>query len=1156
VSDFVHLHVHSCYSLRDSIIRVKDLVRHCAKENMHAVALTDHGVMFAAVEFYEAAKEAGIKPIVGMETYVAPGDRRDRSAGSIGEASYHLTLLARDGQGYKNLMRLATAANVEGFYYRPRIDREILAECSKGLIGLSGCLSGEAATRVLNGQMEEAKKNLATYTDIFGKDNFFVEIMRTGAERQNEANEALVKLAREMGLGLVATNDVHYLSPEDGDTHDLWLAIGSQKMIKDENRRSLSTREYYFRSAEEMKGLFKDLPEAIENTVKIAEGVDTKIELGVYHFPHFDPGEGQDTKEVLTQKVCEGAKRRYKDPLPDDAAARVEKELSVIKKMGFTDYMLIVQDVVEFARAEGIPVGPGRGSAAGSIVCYALGITDIDPLRYDLLFERFINEGRNEMPDIDLDFAPEGRAKIIRHLEDKYGHESVKSIIAFSELKAKAAIKDVARALDLPPSRADAVCKFIPSVPTVSIDEALEDIPEVKDVYDSDPEMKDVIDKAKTLEGLVRQSTVHASGVVIGDKALENYTPLYYNPSTETITTQYEMKIIERVGLLKVDILGLATLTLVTKTLDIIRRTGKEAPDLDTIPLDDKKTFALLGAGNSRGIFQFESDGMRRLLQQAKPNSIEDLIALNALFRPGPMQNIALWVNCKHGREKVSTLHPIMDKVLETTYGVIVYQEQVMRLASEMAGFTLSEADSLRRAMGKKKEDVMAAFRTKFLEGAKKKNIPEQVSSQVYDSMSQFAKYGFNKSHSAAYAVLAYRTAYLKAHFPAAFMAALLSIEEDPKKVVQYLDEARIMGIKVLPPDVNESEKDFTVVDTGVRFGLATVKGLGEKAAEVIIEARKMGKFADFFDLVERVDTRLVNRQVFETLAKSGGLDSLRVKRNAALAAVQDALTYASNKQAALARGQGSLFGGSVGEVLRPPVPDLPEWTERQKLEAEKEVLGFYISSHPMTEYASEVKKFISRGLGELEDVADGQELLVAGIVESLSVKRSKKSGELWASLTIEDLEGRIEVIAWPSVYAEYQEKLKNDRLVFVQGHAKVEEAGTRLMADDVFTLAEAPARVFSRVVVSLPEPDEDKVKRIRSIVKSFPGPVELCLEICEDGQKILIQAGNAHRVNPTPELVAKIEEYLGPGTVKRLNAGRRSNGSRTSSRRFAPKRG
>jgi DNA polymerase-3 subunit alpha len=733
----------------------------------------------------------------------------------------------------------------------------------------------------------------------------------------------------------------------------------------------------------------------------------------------------------------------------------------------------------------------------------------------------------------------------------------VKSIIAFSELKAKAAIKDVARALDLPPSRADAVCKFIPSVPAVSIDEALEDIPEVKDIYDNDPEMKEVIDKAKTLEGLVRQSTVHASGVVIGDKALENYTPLYYNPSTETITTQYEMKIIERVGLLKVDILGLATLTLVTKTLDIIGRTGKDVPDLDNIPLDDKKTFVLLGAGSSRGIFQFESDGMRRLLQQAKPSSIEDLIALNALFRPGPLKNgyTEMWVNRKHGREKTVTIHPIMDEVLKTTYGVIVYQEQVMRLASEMAGFTLSEADSLRKAMGKKKEDVMAAFRTKFVEGAKKKGISENVSSQVYDSMSRFAEYGFNKSHAAAYAVLAYRTAYLKAHFPAAFMAALLSIEEDPKKVVQYLDEARNMRIKVLPPEVNESEKDFTVVNTGVRFGLATVKGLGEKAAEVIIEARKAGKFTDFFDLVERVDTRLVNKQVFETLAKAGGLDSLGIQRNQALAMVQDALTYAGNKQSALARGQGSLFGGAVGEVLRPPVPNLPEWTERQKLEAEKEVLGFYISSHPMTEYADMVKVFVSRSLGELEDLSDGQELLVAGIVESLSVKRSKKSGELWASLTIEDLEGRIEVVAWPSVYAEYQEKLKNDRLVFVKGHAKVEEGGTKLMADEVFTAEEAPAKVFSRVVVSLPEPDEDKVKRIRSIVKSFPGPVELCLEICEDGQKILIQAGNAHRVNPTPELVAKIEEYLGPGTVKRLNAVRRSNGSRASSRRFVPRR-
>ncbi|MBN1808942.1 MAG: DNA polymerase III subunit alpha, partial [Planctomycetes bacterium] len=762
------------------------------------------------------------------------------------------------------------------------------------------------------------------------------------------------------------------------------------------------------------------------------------------------------------------------------------------------------------------------------------------------------------MPDIDLDFAPEGRAQIIRHLEDTYGSDSVRPIVAFSELKAKAAIKDVARALEIPPSRADAVCKFIPSVPAMTLEEALGNIPEVRDAYEKDAEMREVIDRAKGLEGVVRQCTVHASGVVIGDKALENYTPLYYNPSTETVTTQYEMKVIDKVGLLKVDILGLATLSLVRKTLEIIEQTGKEVPDLEKLATDDKETFRLLGKGRSKGIFQFESEGMRRLLQQARPSNIEDLIALNALFRPGPLKNgfTDMWVKRKHGREKTTTLHPLMDEVLRPTYGVIVYQEQVMRLASELAGFTLSEADSLRRAMGKKDEETMERFRAIFVAGAKTRGIEERTAGAVYDSMSRFAEYGFNKSHAAAYALVAYRTAYLKAHYPSEFMAALLSIESDPKKVVQYIDEARGMGINVLPPDVNESRKDFTVVENGVRFGLATVKGVGEKATDSIIGAREAGgAFGDIFDFVERVDTRLVNKQVLVTLAKAGALDSLDIRRKQALMVIEDVLAYASGRQTAANRGQVSLFAGGVEEeALRPQVPDVVEMPDQEMRKNEKEVLGFYVSSHPMNEYAAAVKEFVERGLGQTEELSDGEEVTVAGIVSGLVVKRSRRSGEQWAAVTLEDLEGQVEGIVYPSVYAEARDKLENDRLVFVRGRAKVEEGGAKIMADEVFTLAEAPAMLYSRVVVRVDDSGGDRLDRIRKAVRAHPGPVDFCIELCEDGQKVLIQAGEEHRVNPVEEFVEKLEEITGAGSVRKVGQARYRNGNggrRGSSRRY-----
>lgn len=1139
MAGFVHLHVHSHYSLRDSIIQIPALVSRVKELGMPAVALTDHGVMFGAVEFYLEAKKAGIKPIVGMEAYMAPGSLRDRSEGGIGEAARHLTILALDNEGHKNLMQLATIANVEGFYYRPRIDKDVLAEYSAGLAVLSGCLSGEVAKLVLSGQSEKAREALGFMKDVFGPERFYVELMRTEAERQEEVNRALLGLAGELGLEVVATNDVHFLNREDVSVHDLFLAIGSQATIDDENRRRMTSEHYYLKSGEDMAEVFKDVPQALANTLRIAEMADVEIQTGVYHYPKFrqegvKEGEHETFLRNLTYK---GAAGRYGEPLPPEVDARIKTELADIGDMDLTDYMLIVWDVVHFARGAGISVGPGRGSAAGSIVCYCLGITEVDPMKYELLFERFINKGRNEMPDIDIDFHPDRRHEIVEYLEKKYGEDCVKPIVAFSTLGPKAAIRDVVRALGLPSGRADEVCRHIPNL--VSLPDALENIPELSDLHAKDEELRHIIDLALRLEGTVRQCTVHAAGIVVADRPLVNYCPLYRNASTDTVTTQYEMGVIDKVGLLKIDLLGLANLAIIDRAVELVREREKDF-DPDKIPLDDEKTYKTFSGGRTRGVFQFESAGMRRLIQQAEPSNIEDLIALNALFRPGPLQNgyTDLWVNRKHGREKAQTLHPIMDEVLKPTYGVIVYQEQVMRLSSEMGGFTLSEADRLRKAMGKKDADVMAAYRETFIRGGKERSIEESVTSRIYDSMARFAEYGFNKSHSAAYALLAYKTAYLKTNYPAEYMAALMSFEKDSAKVVEYIDDAREMGLEVLPPDINKSGVDFAVAGGRILFGLSAIKGLGEKAAQAIIEERgRGGPFEDFFDFIERVDTRLVNRQVLQVLVKAGAFDAFGHRRSALYMILEDALNSAQRMQDAKRRGQHSLFGGggpADQDSLKPTLPDVPEWSGEEKLEGEKEVLGFWVSDHPMSRYQHEVERYITHSLNQTDGILDGEEVVVAGMIVKKEVRRSKRNGQLWARAYVNDGTRQVQAIVFPRVYEEARDLLEvtDEPLVF-KGRMEKQEEEAVLKVEQIYSLRDAPGVFSRRIILGLGDAvDERRMRLVRETIERHPGEVDLSFELAVDGRRVSVRAGDDFKVDPGNGFVEEAEELLGADNV------------------------
>ena len=1138
-SDFVHLHLHTQYSLLDGACQLDKLVAKAKEYRMPALAMTDHGNLFGAIDFYNLASKEGIKPIIGCELYVAPGSRFERTPqdGQY-EGANHITLLCRDQTGYKNLMKLATAGFLEGFYYKPRIDHELFAQHSQGLIALSGCLNSELGHALLNKDEAKAAEIAAWYMEAVGKENYFLEIQDHGLEDQRTMTRGILPLAKKLGIPVVASNDVHYVNAGDHKAHEVLLCVQTGKSMKDADRWRFSSQQFYFKSPAEMHTLFAELPESLLNTVAIAERCNLELQFGKIRLPKYAVPDGYTLDSYLRKLAEEGLRRRFEAP-PPEAVERMERELAVIQKMGFAGYFLVVWDFISHARSRGIPVGPGRGSAAGSLVAYCLGITNIDPLRFGLLFERFLNPERISMPDMDIDFCDERRGEVIEYVTKKYGAENVTQIITFGTLGAKAVIRDVARAMGMPYSEGDKIAKMVPTTLNISLEEAIKESAPLKESIERRPEVAELIETAKVLEGLTRHASTHAAGVVISSEPLTEHVPLYKGAKGE-ITTQYSMGAIEKIGLLKMDFLGLRTLSVIANTVKLVQESRGATVDIERIPQDDPAAFQLLGEAKTFGVFQLESAGMRRLLQDLRPSRIEEVIALVAMYRPGPMENIPKFIERRHGRTKVEYDHPLMEAILKETYGIMVYQEQVMRIASELGGFSMGEADILRRAMGKKSSELMAEQRKKFLDGAKAKGIPEKKADRIFAQMEQFAGYGFNKSHAAAYAIVAYQTAYLKANYPVEFMAALLSSETaDTDKIVKYIEECRAMGLEVLPPDVNESSSDFTVVGGKIRFGLKAVKNVGETAIQSILASRReQGAFRDLFDFCERVDLRLVNKRVVESLIKCGALDSLGARRAQLVAAVDKAMEAAASVQRDRARGQVSLLdmlAGSGGSPrTAPDLPDVPEWDRAQVLASEKETLGFYVTGHPLAEYRPILERRASGTIEELSGMPDKSTVRLGAIVTTVK-EISTKSGDRMAFVTLEDLTGTLEAVIFPDVYRSSMLHLAKDSVVLVKGQLDVAEEAVKLLVNEVQPLSldanGSPALV--EVTLAGTAASAEGLQRLRTLIDRHPGEAALRVRLqLPEGGEVIIAPPTALAVAAGERFRAAAEAELGAGCV------------------------
>ncbi len=1150
MADFVHLHVHSHYSLLDGACRIGDLAERAHRFKMPALAITDHGNMFGAVEFYKACTSQGLKPIVGMESYVAAGSRTERNAEGMKQAGYHLTLLSTNSKGYHNLIKLASTAYLDGFYYRPRIDKEVLAEHCEGLIGMSGCLSGEIPTMLLSDRADQAAEVAGFYRDLFGKKKFFLEIQKNGIPEQDRANVLLAELSKKSGVPLVATADLHYLCREDAEVHDVLLCIQTGKRLSDVSRMRFATDQFYFKSPEEMKADFADFPAAVKQTIAIADQCNLALDFETQHMPAFRPPGGESPDEYLRRLGWEGMKKRYGDPVPDGPAKRFEHEVGILSQLGFASYYLIVWDFIRHARSVGIPVGPGRGSGAGSIVAYALWITDLDPLKYGLLFERFLNTGRNEPPDFDIDICQERRSEVIEYVTEKYGRDSVAQIITFGTMAARAAIRDAARVLEYPLPETDKIAKLIPAEPKITIAIALEREKELRGLYESQADVHRLMDIARGLEGLCRNSSTHAAGVVIGDQPLNELVPLYKPPGEDTVSTQYDMKMCGAVGLLKMDFLGLQTLTVIDKTCKLIEETTGEKVDPTKLPLDEARAYELLSRGETKGVFQMESSGMTELVVRLRPDCFEDLIALVALFRPGPLGSgmVDQYVDCKHGRSQPSYRHPVMEPVLEETHGVILYQEQVQALASKMAGFSLSEGDTLRRAMGKKIPEVMAEYRDQFVQGAKKNGIKEAISEQVFQEIEYFARYGFNKSHSACYGLLAYQTAWLKAVYPVQFMAAVLTLDSgNTDKVVEYINECGRLNIEVLPPDVNASDAHFTVDGKAIRFGLSAVKGVGQKAVEVMVAARKdHGTFQDIYDFCEYVDTRACNRSVIDALVKAGGFDSAGANRAQNAAVLDAALASGSRLARDRAQGQMTLLdaGGFVDDEKdgRPDLPNVPEWSENKLLEFEKAVLGFYLSSHPLHRHQETIEKFSSTTTKSLLEAREGSEVMLGGLIASMKITATKKDGRRMARLVIEDLSGTIEAVAFPRTFTKYEEHLRPDNIVFVRGKAERKMERPSIILDEILPLEDAIWQLAGSAVLRFgsDELSDELLEVLEDVLAAHKGPKPIYFQVETEGGEVVTLRGGKSGIEPSSRLNDDLCELVGQKRVEFLPEGRR----------------
>ena len=1145
---FTHLHVHTEYSLLDGSNKIKEYVSRVKELGMNSAAITDHGVMYGVIDFYKAARAAGIKPILGCEVYVAPGSRFDRELSHGDDRYYHLVLLAENNKGYQNLMKIVSKGFVEGYYYKPRVDMEVLETYHEGIIALSACLAGEVQRYLVRGLYEEAKETAYKYEKCFGKGNFFLELQDHGIPEQKTVNAGLMRMSQETGIELVATNDVHYTYAEDAEPHDILLCLQTGKKLSDENRMRYEGGQYFVKSEEEMRELFPYAAQAIDNTQKIADRCQVEIEFGVTKLPHFDVPEGYDSWTYLNKLCHEGLVRRYPDK-HEELLPKLDYELSVIQKMGYVDYFLIVWDFINYARTHGIPVGPGRGSAAGSLVSYTTGITNIDPIRYNLLFERFLNPERVTMPDIDIDFCYERRSEVIDYVIEKYGKDCVTQIVTFGTLAARGVIRDVGRVMDLPYNFCDTIAKNIPNELNITIDKALIMNPELRSMYESDETVKRLIDMAKRLEGLPRHTSMHAAGVVISQKAMDEYVPLSRS-SDGTITTQFVMTTIEELGLLKMDFLGLRTLTVISDAVKLVEKNHGIKIDVDNIDYNDKKVLDSIGTGRCDGVFQLESAGMKNFMKELKPQSLEDVIAGISLYRPGPMDFIPKYIKGKNEPESVTYVCKELEPILEPTYGCIVYQEQVMQIVQNLAGYTMGQADNIRRAMSKKKQYVIDAERQNFVYGNEEQGIKgciangisEQAANQIYDSMVDFAKYAFNKSHAAAYAVVAYQTAYLKYYYPVEFMAALMtSVIDNTRKVAEYIYSCRQMGINVLSPDINEGEGRFLATKDGIRYGMYAIKSIGRQVIDIILAERKAnGKYITLSDFLSRVAGREVNKRAVENLIKAGACDGLDGNRQQMLLVYNTLIDNLNQEKKNSLAGQMSLFdlvSEEEKKAYEVRFPNVEEYSKEIKLGFEKEVLGIYLSGHPLEEYEEKWRKNISAVTADfmLDEetnavkIKDNQSVVIGGIITEKTIKYTKQNKAM-AFITIEDLFGTVEVIIFPRDYEKYSRYLNEDEKVFVAGHANVEEdKNGKLICEKIYSFDDTKRELWLQFATK--ESYEEKEKELYSRLYGSDGNDEIVIYIASP--RAMKRLGQNYNIHINPELVGNLTEFLGEKNVK-----------------------
>lgn len=1144
-SSFVHLHLHTSYSLLDSSLRQDSLFKRAVEYKMPAVAMTDHGNIFGAVEFYSGAKRHGLNPIIGCEVYVAPKGRLEKSdKHHLRDASHHLILLARNDAGYKNLLRLVTAGYLEGFYYKPRIDKELLAEHAEGLIALSSCERGEVAHNINKEDVPRAMEAAGEYRDVMGENNFFLELQYHKMEYQEKINKELIQIGEKLSLPLVATNNCHYLDREDFRAHEILLCLQTGKTISDQYRMQYPSDEYYFKSPREMIEIFKDVPGAIENTLKIAERCDLKMDFDKLNFPDYPAPEGYSLETYLEEKTKEGLRERLElmteRGVSFDAQAyerRLEEELGIIRDMGYPGYFLIVWDFIDYARSRDIPVGPGRGSAAGSVVAYALKITNIDPLKYGLLFERFLNPERVSMPDIDIDFCIEGREEVINYVTDKYGgNQNVSQIITFGSMNAKGVLRDVGRVLDMSYGEVDKIAKLVPNRLNVTLKDAFKEEPRFTEMQKESENVAELLEIALRLEGLPRHCSTHAAGVVISSRPLTQFLPLYKG-SNDEVVTQFSMASVEKLGLLKMDFLGLKTLTVIDNALKLMKQCRNLDLDIDTIPKDDPETFKLLGEGRTLGVFQLESVGMRDLLKKMQPDCFEDVIALLALYRPGPLESgmVDDYIKRKHGTLEEKYDLPQLKNILKETHGVILYQEQVMNIASVLAGFSLGDADLLRRAMGKKKPAEMAAQREKFMTGSRKNQIPEKKADKIFNLMEKFSGYGFNKSHSAAYAQISYQTAYLKTHYQLEFFGALITSDMDnTDKVLRYIHDCRKKGVKVQPPDVNISTRDFSVSENQLVFGLGAIKNVGSAAIDSILEIRtRKGCFSSFKEFCEFVDLRQVNKRVLESLIKSGALDSLEKNRAGMLRNLPSTMEMAQGKQRDHQLGQSSMF-----EVFEEPVDsrdDVEEWSGQERLKYEKESIGFYITGHPLDGHVKDLAWFTDANSASVGETAHARSVSLAGIPMKISTKITRK-GDKMAIVTLEDLQGSVEVVLWPEIFSASESLLRNEEPLLVKGKVDVEGALPKVVAEEINPLSEAKKHWKGKVHIHLRTPGLEKqtLVEIKNILAAHKGNNETLIHFAfPDDKTKTISVEESLRIQPSDEVIRNIEAVLGEDAIR-----------------------